>query len=104
VEDWVRAAEDADEGFRNTLRDLLRSGEDIPPGKSASLSSAKASREILHYGVRVFNPRERLTRSLKNFNMSGAVARFVWMMALTTASRISSFIGETASPHTLMTE
>jgi thymidylate synthase len=72
---------DADEAFRTTLNELLRAGEYVAAGESASLSSGKPFREILHYSVSVENPRERLPRSLKNFQLPGAVARFVWMMA-----------------------
>lgn len=81
MEDRVPHVRDADEAMRNTLADVLRDGADVEAGKSASLSSEKPTREILHYGVRIEDPRERLPNLLKNFNLPGAVARFVWMMA-----------------------
>jgi thymidylate synthase len=77
----AKTVRDTDEAFRVALADVMSEGDEIAPGKSASLSSGKRSREILHYSLNIENPRERLPKSLKNFRLPGAVARFVWMMA-----------------------
>src|ERR1700760_613119 len=100
MEHQPNAVRDADEALRETIRSILDDGDAVGAGKSESLSSEKESREIVHYSVRVEDPRERLPRSLRSFRMSGAVARFVWMMAANDRLKdIEFYWGDRVTPY-----
>jgi thymidylate synthase len=75
----TRFSYNADEAYRNVIQDLLSDGIDVAALDSKSIGSQQKSKEIMNYILRVQTPAERLPWSYQ-FNLSGAVARFVWMM------------------------
>lgn len=79
--DWLVAS--ADVALKSTLARVLRDGADVEgSGKSASLATKNASKEILAYQIVVENTRDRVVRNPKYpLNAVTAIARFVWMMA-----------------------
>lgn len=74
--------EDANEAYKSTLKDILNFGSEIKAEQSLSVGSNKKFKEILNYNLVIKNPTQRLlTNSSRGFNLPGAIARFVWMMA-----------------------
>jgi thymidylate synthase len=73
---------DAEAAYRKVLADVLATDHEIVGGETKSVGSKKRSKEILHYGLVIGNPRERLIWNAKRkLNVPAAVGRFVWMMA-----------------------
>ncbi len=78
----TRFVPDAEAAYRKVLADILSTEHEIVGGETKSVGSKKRSKEILHYGLVIENPRERLVWNAKRkLNLPAAVARFVWMMA-----------------------
>jgi thymidylate synthase len=78
---YSSVAANADAAYRNVLRDVLESNDEVVGDPSLSVGSGKRSKEILHYNIRIKNPRERLIwNKLRRIDLPAAVARFVWMM------------------------
>lgn len=74
--------EDANQAYKSTLKDILNAGSEIKAEQSLSVGSNKKFKEILNYNLVIKNPTQRLlTNSSRGFNLPGAIARFVWMMA-----------------------
>ncbi|HMK18188.1 MAG TPA: thymidylate synthase [Chitinophagaceae bacterium] len=74
--------EDANQAYKSTLKDILTIGSEIRAAESLSVGSNKKFKEILNYNLIIKNPTQRLlTNSSRGFNLPGAIARFVWMMA-----------------------
>jgi thymidylate synthase len=74
--------EDANQAYKNTLNDILRDGLEVKAKESLSVGSNKKFKEILNYNLVIKNPTQRLlTNNSRGFNLPGAIARFVWMMA-----------------------
>lgn len=72
----------ANEAYKNTLSDILNLGVEIHANESPSIGSNKKFKEILNYHLILKNPTQRLlTINARGFNLPGALARFVWMMA-----------------------
>jgi len=78
----TRFVPDAEAAYRKVLADILSAEHEIIGGETKSVGSRKRSKEILHYGLVIENPRERLVWNAKRkLNLPAAVARFGWMMA-----------------------
>lgn len=75
-------SETANDAYKSTLKDILSSGSEIQAKETLSVGSNKKFKEILNYNLLLTNPTQRLlTNSSRGFNLPGALARFVWMMA-----------------------
>lgn len=73
---------DANDAYKSTLKDILSEGIDLQAEKTLSTGSEKKFKEILNHHFLIDNPVERLLHpGTKGFNLPGAIARFVWMMA-----------------------
>ncbi len=74
--------ENANDAYKSTLKDILSSGSEIKAAETLSVGSNKKFKEILNYNLILTNPTQRLlTNNSRGFNLPGALARFVWMMA-----------------------
>lgn len=82
ISGMTRVVADCDEAYFVTLKDVLDAGDELVAAQSLSVGRNRAFQEILHYQLTIQNLRQRLVWSPKRrVNLSGAVARFVWMMA-----------------------
>lgn len=72
---------DANEVYRTVLGDVMREGAEISAAESLSVGSKRKFKEILNYNLTLTNPVQRLLSEGPTFNLPGAIARFVWMMA-----------------------
>jgi thymidylate synthase len=78
----IYTATNASEAFKGTLQQVLESGSMLKAAESKSTGSNKIFQEILNYHLIIEDPRQRLFRNTKRtFNLPGAIARFIWMMA-----------------------
>jgi thymidylate synthase len=78
----IRRAINADAAYSTIIKDVLEAGQLIVAGETESVGSKRTSKEILHYSLVIEDPRQRLLwKSKRSFNLPGAVARFVWIMA-----------------------
>lgn len=78
----VSGFERFDLAFQQILTDLLENGAVIASGTSKSIGADKKTREILNYSFQLRNLQERLLTNLKRpLNLTGALGRFLWMMA-----------------------
>jgi len=75
--------DDVNVAFKQTLSELLESGTEIHAAEGTkSVGSGKKFKEILNYNFVISNPTQRLLPAQgRGFNLPGAIARFVWMMA-----------------------
>lgn len=66
--------------FSEVLSDIIRDGDHVEAGKSQSVGSQRGFLELQNYQFSLVNPRDRvLVHPVRDFNLIGAVARFVWM-------------------------
>lgn len=83
----TRQVADSNEAYKSTLKDILDFGTEIKAAKlegekALSVGANKNFKEILNYNQVITDPTQRLLRNSKHkFNLPGAIARFVWMMA-----------------------
>lgn len=78
----ITEVSDANEAYKTTLNNVLVAGAEIQAEETLSVGSNKKFKEVLNYNLIISNPVQRLlTNSRRAFNLPGAIARFVWMMA-----------------------
>jgi len=74
--------ENANQAYKTTLGNVLIHGTEIKAETTLSVGSNKKFKEIINYNLVISDPVQRLlTISKRGFNLPGAIARFVWMMA-----------------------
>ena len=95
-------ADDANDAYKHTLKNVLESGLEIKANKTASIGSERKSKEILNYSLVIHDPVQRLLANKnRSFNLPGAIARFVWMMAANNRlADIEFYWGTKISPFT----
>lgn len=68
--------------YGRILADVLANGSDVPAGRSLSVGSARATKELLNYSFQLSNPRDRLLfNPVCSFNLPAAIGRFAWIMS-----------------------
>jgi thymidylate synthase len=98
----VYTVSNANSAFKTTLEVVSNVGEEITAAESLSIGSNKSFKEVLNYHMVIENPQQRLLRNSKrSFNLPGAIARFIWMMAGNNRlADIEFYWGKIISPFT----
>lgn len=97
--DWF--VPDADAALKSTLERVLRDGETVKGGQSASRASGRDSSELLAYQIVITNARERIIWNAKSpLNAVTGIARFVWTMAGSDRLADIAFYEPRVAPYT----
>ncbi len=75
-------AANSDEALALALEQVFTSGHKVVAASDGATTKRDGSSEILGFQLSITDSRDRLlTNQVRSFNIVGAVARFVWMMA-----------------------